>query len=717
MKENFSSYSHILLNHEDNNFSSENLINHFLILEENTSIQRLIKTILLDKKETSIGRSEDNDIILSSLQVSRSHCYLIQERNEDTKGIYYIIIDGDKQGNISNNGLIINQKKVSESYLKHGDIIEIGSEVIMTYFIDYEGKFQEQKIKIIEETKFKKLMVDTLSHDNKDNDEIFAIKSHSNYDYRVDELLKFASIVNLSPHPIIEIDIMGNILFANACAKINFPNLLKDKLNHPLLQSIIPYPETIKTNLFKREVKVNDFYFEEYIHYLKDLNLVRLYIFDVTARNKQKENLKQILDYDLKTKLPNYRFFIKTLQKTLASYKRTEQKLAVMLVEIDQIYLAKDTLTENTENHLLKYCSEKLTKIFRLEDTVAYWRENQFIILLSEINDISQIGTIAKRVIKYLNEPFISNNKKLKLNINIGISIYPHDDENDTNLIRKADQALAMSKKYGENQYSFYSPKINYENQEFIKIKNELNHALTNEQLTIYYQPIINRNNSIVALESLIYWHHQYKGLISSEYFMDIAENIDLINEITLWVLERIIYEKLINIHTKFYEMPIAINVSHKLFKDKKALNKFIKVLEQSPEIAKNIIIEIQEISLVEDEESRKFLKKLLSLGIKITLDDFGVHNSSFNNLKKFPFHYVKIAQDFVKNIKDNSQDKAIVSAIITMAKGFNMEVIAEGIENNLQWIITQELDCEYGQGYLFCKPLPFDEINQLLNT
>ncbi len=715
MTQNFTINSDLTSEYQQTNSELDSIINHFLILEENTSIQKLIKTILLENKQTTIGRSDDNDVILSSLQASRYHCYLTECCNEETQEIYYIITDGNIEGNPSNNGLLINQKKVLQSSnLKHGDIIEIGSEVTLTYFVDYEGKFQEQKVKILAQ---KNLMIETISDGEKEDIEPTFIATYkSNYDYGIDELLKFASIVNLSPYPIIEIDTQGNILFANASAKINFATLLEEKINHPLLKHVLPYLSRLETNLFKREVQVNNLFVEEYIHYLKDLQIIRLYVFDITTIYKQKENLKQILEYDLKTKLPNYKSFIKTLQKTIASYKRINLKLAVMIIEIDRINLGRDTLTPKNEYNLIKNCSEKLKKIFRLEDAVAYWREHQFIVLLSEIEDFSQIGSVSQRVMNNLIKPITVDNKELKLSINIGISVYPHDAENETDLIRKADQALSISKNAGQNQASFYSPKIDFENKELLRLSNELNHALSNQEFIIYYQPIISKDNTIIALEALLRWNHQYKGIISPDKFLDIAKHINIINNMTLWILEDIIHKKLTNYSNSFAKIPIAINVSHQLFQDQNAWDNFIQLIKNNIHLAPTLIIEISNNLWLEDNQGKNCLKKLLSLGIKITLDDFGLHNIYFNNIKKFPFHYLKIAQNFIKYIKDNSQDKAIVSAITTFAKGFNIEVIVEGIENDLQWIILQELGCEYAQGYLFCEPLPFNEINQLLS-
>ncbi len=718
MKKDINNHDDELMNHDINsqsviditNSSSENFINHYLILEENTSIQKLIKTILLEENLVTIGRSEKNEIQLSSLEVSRYHAYLQRLSNPETQEVYYAIIDGSVDGKKSNNGILINQKKLSEAKLKHGDIINIGSEVIFTYFIDYEGKFEQQKTIILEQ---KNLVIDTIAENNEETTKIIKNSVISN---GIDQLLKFASIVNLSPYPIIEIDNTGKILFLNNSAKINFPSLLKDQKNHPLVKDILPVPKNLETDLFKREIKIDKNHFEQYVHYLNDLKVVRIYLININNRKKQEENIKKLLDYDLKTKLPNYRFFIKTLQKSIAQHDRIGQKLAVMLIELDQIDLGKETLTPQKEQSINIYCAEKLNGLFREGDTIAFWRNYQFIVLLSNISENNQIGLISQRVIDSLKTPFQTNYSQIELKINIGICIYPYDGDNSSDLIRKADQALSNSKKSGSNTYSFFSAKMNFDNQIFSLLSTNLHNGLKNQEFVIYYQPIVNRDHQITALEALLYWQHPSKGILSPEEFLNIAENQKIINDITIWMLKEIIAKK--SSYTSiFNDVPIGINISKKLIEDKKYSKNFIEIIENNLEYTKNLIIQIKDNIWLENSEGKNILRKLLTLGLKIALDDFGHHDLFFPSIKKFPFHYLKISQDFVKNIKENYQDRAIVSGISTMAKGLNMEVIVEGVDNDLQWIVVLELDCQYAQGCLFSKPLLFEETLDLLQN
>ncbi|WP_342596662.1 EAL domain-containing protein [Cyanobacterium aponinum UTEX 3222] len=692
-----------------NKYISESLINHYLILEESTSIQKLIKTFLLEENILTIGRSDKNNIQLSSLEVSRFHAHLKKFSHPETHEIYYEVIDGSVEGKKSNNGLNINGKKVSRAKLKHGDIINIGSEVIFNYFIDHEGKFEKQKTTILEQ---KNLVIDTVANDE---DEKTKIIKNSTISSGIDQLLKFASIVNLSPYPIIEIDTTGKINFLNNSAKINFPTLLTENKNHLIFKDILAIPENLETDLFKREIKIDTTYFEQYVHYIKDQKIIRTYLLNITSRKKQQDSIKKLLDYDLKTKLPNYRFFIKTLQTSIPRHQRIQQNLAIMLIELDQIDLGKETLTPQKEQNIYIYCADKLNKLFRVGDTIAYWKNYQFIILLSNIQENNQIGLISQRVIDSLKTPFENQNIKTELKINIGISVYPYDADNSSDLIRKADQALSNSKKLGSNTYAFFSAKINFDNQVFSLLSNHLNKALQNQEFIIYYQPIVNREHQIIALESLLRWQHPTKGILSPDEFLSIAENQKIINDITIWMIEDIIAKKRSYSESVFRDIPIAMNISRKLIEDQKHSQRFIKIIEDNIAYTHNLIIEIRDNIWLENPEGKAILKKLLSLGLKIALDDFGHQDTLFTSIKKFPFHYLKISQDFVKNIKDNYQDKAIVSAISTMAKGLNMEVIVEGIENEIQWIIVLELDCQYAQGYLFTKALPFEEIMAIL--
>lgn len=692
------------------NYISENVINHYFILEEKTSVQKLTKTILLQEELITIGRAEDNSIQLSSLEVSRRHAHLQRFSNPETHEIYYEIIDGNIEGQKSNNGLFLNRKKIVKAKLKHGDIINIGSEVIFTYFIDYEGELETQKTIILEQ---KNLVKDTVAENE---DETTNIVATSNIANGIDQLLKFASIVNLSPYPIIEIAIKGDIVFLNTSAKITFPTLLKEQKNHLIFKDILPIPQDLETDLFKREIKIDNSYFEQYVHYIKELHIVRTYLLNINSRKKQEENIKKLLEYDLKTKLPNYRSFIKTLQKSVARHQRTNQKLAIMLIELDQIDLGKDTLTPQNEQSIYGYCAEKLNQLFREGDTIAYWRNYQFIVLLSNINENNQIGLISQRVIDNLKIPFHLNNNNIELKINIGISVYPYDADNSSDLIRKADQALSNSKKIGLNTYTFFSAKMNFDNQVFSLLSNNVNNALKNREFVIYYQPIVDKEHQIVALEALLRWQHPSKGILQPEEFLGVIENKKMINDITIWMLENIITKKLTYPNSCFSDIPVTINISKKLIEDKESSNKFLEIIKNNLEYTRNLIIEIRDNIWLENQEGKNILKQLLSLGLKIALDDFCHHDSLFNTIKQFPFHYLKISQDFVSNIKDNYQDKAIVSAISTMAKGLNMEIIVEGIEQEIQWIVVLELDCQYAQGYLFSPPVPFEEILAILD-
>lgn len=690
------------------NLISEKQINHFLILEENTPVQKLVKTILLEEEQITIGRNEDNTIVLSSPQISRYHAYL--KRHQQGENTYYEIIEGDLNGNPSQNGVYINQVEVSNAILQHGDLIELGTEIKLTYYLDYDGELIQQKISIIARNNLRE---DTIPEQNEPT---IPLQSLFKDNYRLDELLKFASIVNLCPTPILEIDKQENITFINAITQIHFPNLLTEKFNHPLLQGLFPSPPNIKANLYKREVKINDKYFEEYIHHLTEGNLIRLYIFDVSYSKKQKQILKEKVEYDFVTRLPNYKFFLKAIQKSIANHQRNKRKFAIMLVDLENLYFLKENLTDKLEKDILREFACRIKRCFREEDTVAYWRNSQFIILLSELDSFQEIGIICNRVFENTQKPFIDDKTELYINTNIGISVYPYDADNKEDLIIKADQALTTSKQHGANDYALFSPKINFEIKKYSRTLKNLQGAFNNKEFTIYYQPIIyNKIQKVFALEALIRWNNPRYGIIYPQDFIELAEKINLIGEVTLWMLENIFQQLKLHQNSKLNQIPISINLSAQLFNNSFIWSKIIELIERYAQESKLLIIEITESVFFQESVTKDALKQLLNLGIKIALDDFGSKKSSFNIIKKFPFHFIKIDQEFTKNIKDNPQDKAIISAINTIAKGFNMKVIAEGIENQKQWELVKELGCEYAQGYLFSPPLPLDEIQQFL--
>lgn len=691
--------------------NSNEQINHFLVPENNGNPEHSDEPILLQENIVTIGRNDDNVIVLNRQSISRYHAHLIKQKQEED--FYYEIIDGDIQGNLSKNGIFVNNVQVQKSILKHGDLITLGLGINLKYHI---GKYEE----ILINNNY--LINDNETDKNKTFEEhkIPSLSEYSSHqgDYSLNDLLKFASIVSLFPTPMIELNVEGKITFINGIAQTHFPNLEKQNLEHPILKNILPFPVNNQFSVYKREVKFNDICYEEYIHYLTELKLVRLYLFDITANQKRKQILKDKIEYDDNTKLPNHKFFLKDLQKSLAIHKRNNRQLAVMIVELENLYLVQEDLNDKPEKTILREFAKRIKKCFREEDTVAYWRNNQFIISISELANFKDIGIICDRLFNETQKPVSNEKNELFINVNIGVSVYPYDAENKEDLIRKANQAVNNSKHYGENQYTLCSPKFNFESQKNHKIIKNLKTALENKEFTIYYQPILNyRRKEVIALEALIRWNNPQLGMLYPQSFLELAERIDIISELTWWMLQEIF--DLINNDqfSPFQKVPIAVNLSAKLFNHPLIWRRIIDLITTHKADSKFLILEVTEQVFQQDLTIKDALRQLLSLGVKIALDDFGSAYSSLDIVRKFPFHFLKIDHQFTKQIKDNSQDKAIISAINTIAKGFNMKVIAEGIENQQHWDIVEQLGCDYGQGYLFCKPLPLDDIYTFLQN
>lgn len=691
--------------------NSNEQINHFLVIQNNPNTNDYEERISLQDNTITIGRNEDNVIVLNKQSISRYHAHLI--RKEKDEDFYYEIIDGDIQGNISKNGIFINNVRVKNSILKHGDLITLGLGVNLKYYIGSYDKILIDYNYLIDDNE-----TDKNNTYEEHNGSLLSEYSSYQGEYSLNDLLKFASIVSLFPTPMIEINEQGKITFINTIAKIHFPNIDKQNFAHPIFKNILPLPINNQFSVYKREVKVNDICYEQYIHYLTELKLVRLYLFDITANQKRKQILKNKIEYDDNTKLPNYKFFLKDLQKSLAIHKRNNRQLAVMIVELENLYLAQEDLNDKLEKTLLREFAKRIQKCFREEDTVAYWRNNQFIISISELTNFKDIGIICDRLFNETQKPITNDKNELLINVNIGISVYPYDAENKEDLIRKANQAVNSSKHYGENQYTLYSPKFNFESQQNNKIIKNLKTALQNQEFTIYYQPIINyQQKEVIALEALIRWNNPQLGMLYPQHFLELAERIDIISELTWWMLEEIF--ALINDDkfSPFQKIPIAVNLSIKLFNHPLIWRRIIDLIKTHQDDSKFLILEVTEQVFLQDSSIKDALKQLLGLGVKIALDDFGSAYSSLDIVRKFPFHFLKIDHQFTKQIKDNTQDKAIISAINTIAKGFNMKVIAEGIENQQHWDIVEQLGCDYGQGYLFCKPLPLEEIYNFLQN
>jgi diguanylate cyclase (GGDEF)-like protein/PAS domain S-box-containing protein len=444
---------------------------------------------------------------------------------------------------------------------------------------------------------------------------------------------------------------------------------------------------------------------------------------DISELKQSEETIWQHANFDALTGLPNRRMFYARLSHELNKTKRTKLKFGLLFLDIDRFKEVNDTLGHDQGDVLLQLAAQRLLACTYEHDVVARLGGDEFVILVSdiEVTNLKNLEIIAQKVMTTLAEPFMLNHEKAFVSASIGIAIYPDDSSNTDDLIKSVDQAMYESKHRGGNCFTYFTTKMQEKAVNRLHLSNDLRSALSNGELFIEYQPIVElKTTKIYKAEALLRWMHPERGLISPAEFIPIAEDTRMINEIGHWVLIESIKQCMDWRKKIDSSFQIAVNKSPIQFVNTdERYSHWVKTLLNETNSVNAIVIEITE-SVLLDASGHVVdkLKRYREHGIQFALDDFGTGYSSLSYLRKFEIDYLKIDRSFVANIENNIEDKVLCSAIITMAHSLGIKVIAEGIETQEQRDILLQLGCDYGQGFYFSKsllPLQFEAyVNQL---
>jgi diguanylate cyclase (GGDEF)-like protein/PAS domain S-box-containing protein len=439
---------------------------------------------------------------------------------------------------------------------------------------------------------------------------------------------------------------------------------------------------------------------------------------DITEKKKAEELIWQQANFDGLTNLPNRRMFQDRLEIELKKCQRTKLPLALLFLDLDHFKEINDTLGHDSGDQLLAEAGKRITHCVRESDTVARLGGDEFTIILSELEELHIIESIADKIIHALNQPFELLNRQVYVSASIGITLFPSDADTVSDLLKNADQAMYLAKELGRNRFCYFTALMQEKAQSRLNLLDNLHKAVEQEQFVVHYQPIIDLKTGIIQkAEALIRWPHPDKKLISPAEFIPLAEESGLITEIGDWVFKQVV-QQIKQLKTTFdTDIQISVNKSPVQFKAVDNHRQWLEHLKQSNVSNKNIVIEITESLLMDDQNSiHKQLKEFRESGIEISMDDFGTGYSSLSYLKKFDLDYLKIDQSFTKNLTADSDDMALSTAIIIMAHSLGLKVIAEGIETAEQMELLTNAGCDYGQGYFISRPVPADEFANLLS-
>ncbi|BBL60119.1 sensor domain-containing protein [Methylomonas koyamae] len=445
----------------------------------------------------------------------------------------------------------------------------------------------------------------------------------------------------------------------------------------------------------------------------------RMALFSDITEKKQAEGLIwQQANFDPLTQLPNRRMFHDRLGHDIKKAKREFSRLAVLFIDLDLFKEVNDTLGHDMGDRLLQIAAQRIVASVRETDTVARLGGDEFTVILGEVGDPSNVERIARDLLERMTECFELGNEVAYISTSIGIAFFPDDAGDLKSLLKHADQAMYEAKRLGRNQYCFFIPAMQEAAQSRLRLSNDLRHAVADGQFFLCYQPIVElASGRVRKAEALIRWSHPQRGIVSPSEFIPIAEETGLICQIGNWTFQQAAKQLLVWQASIDPGFQITINKSPVQFRNERDSHRDWRDQLQALNLAGNsIVIEITEGLLL--EASGSVAEQLLAFrdaGIQVSLDDFGTGYSSLSYLKKFDIDYIKIDQSFVRNLAAGSDDMALCEAIIVMAHKLGIRVVAEGIETGNQCELLAAAGCDYGQGYLFARPLPAADFERLL--
>ncbi|MFI8685027.1 EAL domain-containing protein [Rossellomorea sp. NPDC077527] len=434
---------------------------------------------------------------------------------------------------------------------------------------------------------------------------------------------------------------------------------------------------------------------------------------DITNRKKAEKTIHAMAYYDSLTGLPNRNKFKQYLSGSLDEYP--DQSMAILFLDLDRFKVINDTKGHSTGDSILEKVAFRLKKVVDDKGIVFRQGGDEFIIILSNLDEPSVTG-MTKEILQTFTSPIVIDEQEFFVTPSIGISMYPKDGKDQESLIKHADTAMYLAKDRGKNNYQFYFPELEKVSSRNMEIENGLRKALELDQFSLHYQPKMDlKTFEIIGVEALIRWEHPVLGMVSPAEFIPLAEETGLIIPIGEWVLQEASKQSKAWEKNGLGIIPVAVNISVRQIKDDGFVAMVEETLEDLQYEPERLELEITESIMQDFERSTSVLNKLKQFGVIISMDDFGTGYSSLNNLRHLPIDSIKIDKSFVDDIVKSSNQVSIVKAIIDMSQNMNFTTIAEGIETEEQVLFLKRNGCQVGQGYYFSRPLPAGELEVFL--
>ncbi|MHB8914635.1 MAG: putative bifunctional diguanylate cyclase/phosphodiesterase [Thiobacillus sp.] len=429
--------------------------------------------------------------------------------------------------------------------------------------------------------------------------------------------------------------------------------------------------------------------------------------------------MDHLVHHDVLTDLPNRTLLLDRLTQGIELARRQGKQLAVMFMDLDHFKHINDSLGHAVGDQLLQSVAKRLRACVRHSDTVSRQGGDEFLLLLPTIEHAEDAAFSAQKMLEVLVPPHTIEHHDLHIGISIGISVYPDDGHDAETLTKCADTAMYYAKESGRNNYKFFEQSMNVRAVQRQSIEASLRRAIERQEFVLHYQPKVNLESSaMVGVEALIRWQHPEHGLLPPAQFVPIAEDCGLILSIGRWVLHEACRQAQAWQQAGLRPITVAVNTSAIEFHDPGFLDNVRTTLQETGLAPGCLELELTESVLMRDAEStNRMLHALAKLGVKLTVDDFGTGYSSLSYLRQFPIDTLKIDQSFVNQAPGNTDNAAIVRAVIAMAKSLRLRVIAEGVETSAHHAFLLKENCDEGQGYHLGRPMEADALASLLQT
>jgi diguanylate cyclase (GGDEF)-like protein len=420
--------------------------------------------------------------------------------------------------------------------------------------------------------------------------------------------------------------------------------------------------------------------------------------------------------YDALTSLPNRLLFKERTEQALVVAKRRGDRLAVCVLDLDDFKRVNDTLGHDAGDRLLKEVATRISGVLR-SGTLARLGGDEFTILVREMESIEDPARVATKVLDELARPFGLPGREVFITGSIGIAVHPVDGDDLDTLMRNADAAMYHAKDDGGGAYHFYTPSMHATALERLTLEGDLRHALERGELRLEYQPVVETSSrELIGAEAMLRWQHPVRGVIYPDDFISLAEDSGLIVPIGAWALRTACAQSRKWQLAGLRPLRISVNLSSRQLRDAALVETVRGALSDSGLYAEHLALELTESMLMDaSEETLRCFREVKQMGVQLSLDDFGVGYSSLSYLRQFPLDYVKIDRSFIDEVSGNSEDAAIVRAILAMAHSLKLRVVAEGVEREDQFAFLREHGCDAVQGFLFSEPLPPDAFTKLL--